>query len=108
MNFLANPIPSYSDNPVFSIAGNHLFVYLCVCVLVAQPCLTLCDLTDYSARLLCPWDHGILQQEYWSGLPFPSPEIFSTQKSIPSLLHYRQILYCLSYREILVLTRCLT
>ena len=72
MNFLANPIPSYSDNPVFSIAGNHLFVYLCVCVLVAQPCLTLCDLTDYSARLLCPWDHGILQARIleWIAIPF--------------------------------------
>ena len=31
-------------------------------MLVVQSCPTL-----YDPRLLCPW------QEYWSGLPFPSP-----------------------------------
>ena len=31
-------------------------------------------------------------QEYWSGLPFPSPGIFPTQGSNPSLLHCRQML----------------
>ena len=51
-------------------------VVLC---LVAQSCLTLCD-----PRLLCPW--GLSRQEYWSGLPLPSP-----------LPHYRQVLYCLSH-----------
>ena len=35
-------------------------------VKVAQLCLTLCDPMDYTV-------HGILRQEYWSGLPFPSP-----------------------------------
>ena len=54
-------------------------VCLCVCVCVCvrasakllQLCLTLCNPMDYSppgTSLL-----GILQQEYWSGLPFPSP-----------------------------------
>ena len=41
------------------------------------------------------------RQEYWSGLPFPSPEIFPTQGSNSGLLHHRQILYHLSYREFL-------
>ena len=41
---------------------------------VAQLCLTLCDPMDCSpATLLCPW--GFSRQEYWSGLPFPSPSI---------------------------------
>ena len=40
------------------------------------------------------------RQEYWSGLPFPSPEELPTQGSNPGLLHHRQILYCLSYREV--------
>ena len=47
---------------------------LCVCVsvLVAQSCPTLCDPMHCSpARLFCPW--GLSRQEYWSGLPFPSP-----------------------------------
>ena len=42
-----------------------------LCVLVTQPCSTLCDPTN------CLWDSlsmGFSMQEYWSGLPFPSPE----------------------------------
>ena len=32
------------------------------------------------------------RQEYWSGLPLPSPGIFPTQESNPGLLHCRQML----------------
>ena len=39
---------------------------------VAQSCPTLCDPIDCS--LPGSSVHGLLQQEYWSGLPFPSPE----------------------------------
>ena len=39
---------------------------------------------------------GFSWQKYWSGLPFPSPEIFPTQALNPGLLHYRWILYSLS------------
>ena len=35
-------------------------------VKVAQSCPTLCNPMDYTV-------HGILQPEYWSGQPFPSP-----------------------------------
>ena len=42
---------------------------------------------------------GLFRQEYWSGLLFPSPEDLPTQGSNPGLLHCRQILYHLSYRE---------
>ena len=38
---------------------------------MAQLCPTLCDPMDSS--LLGSSVHGISQQEYWSGLPFPSP-----------------------------------
>ena len=46
-----------------------LYVYVCVCSVMSdsfqphglQP-----------ARLLCPWNFS--RQEYWSGLPFPTPE----------------------------------
>ena len=40
-------------------------------VLVSQSCPTLCDPTDHSP----PGSsiHGILRQEHWSRLPFPSP-----------------------------------
>ena len=38
---------------------------------VAQSCLTLCDPMDYNCQ--APLSMGFLRQEYWSGLPFPSP-----------------------------------
>ena len=40
----------------------------CVCVSHVQ----LCNPTDWSPPGSSP--HGILQQEYWSGLPLPSPD----------------------------------
>ena len=64
-------------------------------------------------RLPCPWDspgkntgvgcHFLLhrlfclsdfsRQEYWSGLPLPSPGIFLTQGSNPNFLYCRWVLY---------------
>ena len=41
---------------------------------------------------------SIGRQEYWSGLPFPSPGIFLTQGSNLGLLHCRQMLYRLSHQ----------
>ena len=39
---------------------------------VAQSCLTLCDPMD-SILHQAPPSMGFSRQEYWSGLPFPSP-----------------------------------
>ena len=39
---------------------------------VNQSCLTLCDAMDYIAYQ-APLSMGFSRQEYWSGLPFPSP-----------------------------------
>ena len=41
-----------------------------ICVL-AQSCSILCDPMDYSYQT--PLSMGFSRQEYWSGLPFPSP-----------------------------------
>ena len=41
---------------------------------------------------------GFSRQEYWSGLPFPSPGNLLTLGSNLDLLHCRQILDCLSYQ----------
>ena len=38
------------------------------------------------------------RQEYWSGLPFPSPGIFWTQGSNLGLPHCGHILYCLNHQ----------
>ena len=37
--------------------------------------------TSWTTRLLCPWDFPKL--EYWTGLPFPSPGVFPTQRWNP-------------------------
>ena len=41
-------------------------------VLVAQSCLTLCDSMERKGRQ-APLSMEFSNQEYWSGLPFPSP-----------------------------------
>ena len=49
-----------------NLGGTYMCV-LCVC-LVGQSCLTLCNPVDCS-----PLSMGFSRQEYWSGLPFPTP-----------------------------------
>ena len=44
---------------------------MCVCVLVAQLCLTLA--TPWTVACQGPLSMVFSRQEYWSGLPFPSP-----------------------------------
>ena len=46
----------------------HFGIMFCSC---AQLCLTLCDPTHCSPPGSSV--HGTLQEEYWSGLPFPTP-----------------------------------
>ena len=70
----------------------------CVLCLVAQTCLTL--VTPWTVAHQAPLSMGFSRQEYWSGLPFPSREIFLTQESNPGLLHCRQTLYWLSYQDL--------
>ena len=45
---------------------------------------------------------GFSRQEYWSRLPFPSPENFLTQGSNPGFPHCRQTLYHLSHQGSLI------
>ena len=65
-------------------------------VLVAQPCLTLLWPPGlYPTRLL---SLEYSRQEYWSGLPFPSPEDPPDPGIDSGLLHCRWILHCLSHQ----------
>ena len=52
--------------------------------------------TPWTVAWQVPLSMGFSRQEYWSGFPFPSPEV-PTQELNPGLLHCRQILYWLSY-----------
>ena len=62
-------------------------MYISIKVLV-QSCPTLCDPVDCSLPGFSV--HGIFQEEYWSGLPFPSPGDLSNpgmEPRIPALLY---------------------
>ena len=54
--------------------------------------------TPWTVNRQAPLSMGFSRQEYWNGLPFPSPGIFLIQGSNPGLLHCRWILYCLSHQ----------
>ena len=73
-----------------------LLEILCVCVLSCIQLFVIRGIIAHQASL----SMGFPRQEYWSGLPFPSPEIFLPQGLNPHLLcllHCRQILYLLSH-----------
>ena len=54
--------------------------------------------TPWTVAYQAPLSVGFSKQEYWSGLPFPSPGVFPTRGSNPGLLHCRQTLYHLSHQ----------
>ena len=56
----------------------------CVCAQLLS-CVHLFG-TPWTIALQTPLSMGFSRQEYWSGLPFPSHGIFSTQGSNPQLL----------------------
>ena len=65
------------------------------CGLVTKLCPTLA--TPLTVAHQAPLSMGFSRQEYWSGLPFPSPGDLHNQESNLGLLDYKQILYQLSY-----------
>ena len=54
--------------------------------------------TPWTVAYQAPLSMGFSRQEYWSGLPFPSPEDLPDQGSNPGLPHCRQTLYHLSHQ----------
>ena len=54
--------------------------------------------TPWTVAHQAPPSTGFSRQQYWSGLPFPSPGIFLTQWSNPGLPHCRQTSYHLSHQ----------
>ena len=62
--------------------------------LVSKSCPTLCNPMDLACQ--APLSMGFPRQEYWSGLPFPSPGDLPDPGIEPGLPHCRQTLYPLS------------
>ena len=54
--------------------------------------------TLWTAAHQAPPSTGFSRQEYWSGLPFPSPGDLPNPGSNPGLPHCRQTLYRLSHQ----------
>ena len=85
------------DSPLFS-----LFFYTCLVPVAEsfQLCSTFCNTMNCSPSGFS--GHGISRQEYWSGLPFPSPWYLPNsgiEPKSPTCVSYlgRWILYCLSH-----------
>ena len=72
----------HQENGISTCVLFNLYT-LCMKVLVTQLCLTLCNPMDCSLLLSMEFS----RQEYWSGLPFPSPGIFPTWGLNLDLLH---------------------
>ena len=59
--------------------------------------------TPWTVAHQTPTSMAFSRQEYWSRLPFPSPEDLPNPGIEPGLLHCRQTLHCLSHQGSLCL-----
>ena len=77
----------------FRMVNRKFFFCMYVCYLLVKS-LSRVRLfaTPWTVAYQAPLSMEFSRQEYWSGLPFPSPGIFPTQGSNPGLLHCRQTL----------------
>ena len=73
-----------ADSSRYIIGHNKLNLFKAC--LHAQPGLTLCDPITIARKV--PLSIGFPRQEYWGGLPFPSPGTFPTQGSNPHFLSW--------------------
>ena len=81
---------------IFYLLTSHSLKVLSGGGLVTKSCLTL--VTPWTVASEVPLSMGFSRQEYWSGLPFPSPGDLSTQGLNLCLPHCRQTLYHLSHQ----------
>ena len=88
-SFLASR--SFPMKGLFPSGGQSLYVKWSE---VAQSCLTLCD--PWTVAHQAPQSMAFSRQEYWSGLPFPSPGDLPDPGSNLGLPHCKQTLYRLS------------
>ena len=81
-------ISSFSFLPREDTAKRCVFVCVCVCVCEHTHALGCVQLfaTSWTATCQAPQSTGFSRQEYWSGLPFPSPGDLPNPGLNPSLL----------------------
>ena len=77
--------------------SDHHVIHLGSGGLVPKPCLTLEPPQTVAPQ--APLSMGFSRQNIGVGCHFLLQRIFPTQGSNPGLLHYRQILYQLSYQK---------
>ena len=68
---------------------NNRYLYLCCTCVCILSCSVVFDSLPPPWTVACQTtlSTGLSRQKYWSGLPFPTPGIFPTQKSNPRPLH---------------------
>ena len=76
---------------------NHSYVYLSRVPAQSLSRVQLFE-TPWTLARQAPLSMRFSRQEYWSGLPFPTPRDLPTQGLNPGLLHCRETLYCLSHQ----------
>ena len=76
--------------------SNVFFLRLDCSDLVTKLCLTLATPWTVACQALLSMEFS--RQQYWSGLPFPSPGIFLTQGSNSNLLHWQVASLLLSHQ----------
>ena len=70
-----------------------IMILVCICVYVKLLSRVRLFVTPWTVAHQAPLSIGISRQEYWTGLPFPSPRDLADPEAEPCLLHCRQILY---------------
>ena len=85
----------WGDNCLLGLqSGGGIFpIMILLCVYVCVYSVVSGSETPWTVALQAPLSMGFSRQEYWSGLPFPSPRDLPNPEVEPCLLHCTQILY---------------
>ena len=76
--------------------GDRMKILMCLSEVKSLSCVQLFA-TPRTVACQAPLSMEFSRQEYWNGLPFPSPGDLSDPGLNPGLLHCKQILYVLSH-----------